>query len=192
MERLLGGSLLVESSDEELVKLIVMGDRRAFDELAGRHRAACLAVAMSMVRNQADAEDVVQNSLWKAYRRIGQFEHRSRFKHWLLRIVTNECLMRLRGNRRRSMQSLDDLPTEAAVTRLNPERQFLKAELEQKVMREVRRLPVLLREPVFLHEMHEFSLPEVARKLGTTVAATKSRLHRGRRELKARVISVAA
>lgn len=179
-------------SDEQLAKQVAFGNIQAYNELAFRHRASCLAVAVSMMRNHADAEDAVQNALWKAYRRIGQFEHRSRFKHWLLRIVTNECLMRLRGNKRRNSQSLQGLPAEAVATDASPERQFLLAERRQKVTEAVQRLPLLLRQPVYLHEIAELTLPDVACRLGTSVAATKSRLHRGRRELKTRVSSVAA
>jgi RNA polymerase sigma-70 factor (ECF subfamily) len=174
-----------------LVSAVRTGDREAFDELARRHRPLCLGAAFSVTGNWADAEDVVQNALWKAYRGLPQLENQSNFRQWLQRIVTNEALMKLRGRRRARWEDLNDSVVTESKGK-NPEARFLHREEREVLRRAVKGLPVLLREPVRLHELEQLPLTEVARRLGTTVAAAKSRLHRGRRELKYRIESQAA
>jgi RNA polymerase sigma-70 factor (ECF subfamily) len=177
--------------DLALVTAVKAGNREAFDELARRHRQLCLGAACSVTGNWADAEDVVQNALWKAYRGLGQLENQANFRQWLQRIVTNEALMKLRGRRRARWEDLNDNIVMESNGR-SPEATVIRREERDVLRRAVKGLPVLLREPVRLHELEQLPLTEVARRLGTTVAAAKSRLHRGRRELKYRIESQAA
>ena len=80
--------------DDQLVALSQQDNAEAFSTLIERHRQAALKVALSILRDKQDAEDEVQNSFWKAYRHIKQFQQDSKFSTWLTRIVVNQCLMK--------------------------------------------------------------------------------------------------
>ncbi len=86
--------------DDALVSLAQDGDNSAFAELVQRHSNICQRLAVSILRNQEDAEDEVQNAVWKAYQHLAGFNQEAKFSTWLSRIVVNQCLMRLRKDKR--------------------------------------------------------------------------------------------
>src|SRR5262249_30143296 len=94
--------------EEQLVAAAKRGDTNAFGELIERHRKACLKRAMMMIRNRSDAEDEVQNAIWKAFQRLDQFRGEGSFAAWLGRIVENQCLMRIREARNSRFVYLDE------------------------------------------------------------------------------------
>src|SRR5258708_876191 len=96
------------SSEEALVELSRQGNTEAFGELIQRHYKTCLKRAVSMMRNQSDAEDEVQNTCWKAFHRLEQFRGEGTFAAWLSRIVENQCLMRIRVDRQLHFVYLDE------------------------------------------------------------------------------------
>ncbi|MBS1834866.1 MAG: sigma-70 family RNA polymerase sigma factor [Acidobacteria bacterium] len=162
-----------------------------------RHENSCRKLAVSILRDVAEAEDEVQNSLWKAYTRIGQFQQDSKFSTWLSRIVVNQCLMRLRKAKRTRFLFLDepmqqDSASQAACLELpspqpNPEFDFAGREIRDVLHREVRRIPPALRKVLELRDVQEVALPQVARQLGISAPAAKSRLLRARQELRVRM-----
>lgn len=188
-------SPLPQLSDDELVRLAQAGGNDEFAELTQRYRPACLKMARSILRNTADAEDEVQNALWKAFQHIRQFQHDARFSTWLMRIVVNQCLMRLRGARRSRLCSIDaeepgshqaaarTLPASTAT----PEEELGREQVRRTVAAEIRRIPPLLRNVVLLRDVRRLPMPDVAEQLGISVAAAKSRLLRARTELKKRM-----
>ena len=165
----------------------------AFAELVRRHQPGCLKLALSILRDRPDAEDEVQNALWKAFEHIGQFQQDAKFSTWLTRIVVNQCLMRLRQLRRARFCYIDETLGEDALkielpdVQANPEEVASETELGQVLAAEVRRIPPLLRNVFMLREVQELPMPEVARQLGISVAAAKSRLLRARTELRQRL-----
>ena len=86
--------------DDALVTLAQDGDNAAFTELVQRHSHTCRRLAVSILKNQEDAEDEVQNAIWKAYQHLAGFNQDAKFSTWLSRIVVNQCLMRLRKDKR--------------------------------------------------------------------------------------------
>ncbi|QOY91009.1 sigma-70 family RNA polymerase sigma factor [Paludibaculum fermentans] len=180
--------------DSTLVALAQRGDNQAFTELIERHTPLAKRMAFSVLRDETNAEDEVQNAFWKAYEHIGQFQQDAKFSTWLSRIVVNECLMRLRKERRMRVMYLDDgLDGEETVTldlpdqALTPESALAKTEIGAVLREEIRKIPTLLRDVFILREVQELSMDEVAGKLGITVAAAKSRLLRARQELRVRL-----
>jgi RNA polymerase sigma-70 factor (ECF subfamily) len=166
----------------------------AFAELIRRHQSSCMKLAVSILRDRADAEDEVQNALWKAYEHIEQFQQDSKFSTWLTRIVVNQCLMRLRQTRRARFFYLDETVGEDALTlelpdahQPSPEDTVAEQELGEVLDHEVKRIPPLLRNVFLLRDMQELPMPEVASRLGISVAAAKSRLLRARQELRSRL-----
>ena len=178
--------------DEDLVKRAQSGDHPAFAELIERHQGMAQKMAYSILRDRSDAEDEVQNACWKAFEHIGQFQQEAKFSTWFNRIVVNQCLMRLRQQRRSRFVYLDDvLENEDGQTRLeladegvSPEDALGQAELGDILEQEMRRMPLLLRKVFELREVDELSMCEVASELGISVPAAKSRLLRARQELR--------
>lgn len=182
-------------TERELVAMAQCGDRDAFQELIGRSRHACLRMATSILRNRDDAEDEVQNAFWKAYNHLGLFGGQSTFSTWVIRIVINHCLMRYRRARRVQFLSYDSISsdgdwyvTHEPTSGECPEDGVGDSEVRDALRGELRRLPILLRVPVEMYFIHGCTLEEVADNLGISVAATKSRLHRGQGYLKERML----
>lgn len=183
-----------EIADDQLVVRAQNGDNAAFAELIERHQSTCKRLAMSILKNVQDMEDEVQNAYWKAFEHIGQFQQDAKFSTWLSRIVVNQCLMRLRKDRRAHFLYLDEgvAGEEIATMELpdqtpSPEAALAQTELGQVLQREIARIPPLLREVVVLRDVQEMPMEDVAAKLGISVAAAKSRLLRARLELRNRL-----
>jgi RNA polymerase sigma-70 factor, ECF subfamily len=181
--------------DEELVIAAQAGDHAAFAELIERHQATAMKMAISIVRDRCDAEDEVQNACWKAFEHIGQFQQEAKFSTWFNRIVVNQCLMRLRQQRRSRFVYLDDvLVNEDGQTKMElpdrgvtPEHQVGQLQLGNVLEQEVRRMPPLLRKVFELRDVDELSMSEVADELSISVPAAKSRLLRARQELRRKI-----
>jgi RNA polymerase sigma-70 factor (ECF subfamily) len=184
----------VDYSDEELVSLIRGGDTKAFGELVDRHFATCFGRAFLMLRNHSDAEDEVQNAFSKAFESLSQFRFQGPFCAWLCRIVQNQCLMLIRERRRAAFISVDggngnesnvrlDLPSQLA----NQEQQLGAKQVDHLVHSEILRIPPILRDVMLLYDVQGLPMPDVAARLGISVSATKSRLMRGRKELRSRL-----
>jgi RNA polymerase sigma-70 factor (ECF subfamily) len=180
--------------DDQLVVLAQSGDNTAFTELIERHMSTCKRLAFSILHDQSDAEDEVQNACWKAFEHLSQFQQDAKFSTWLSRIVVNQCLMRLRKDRRARFLYLDegvqgeeiatiDLASEAP----SPEETLAQLEVSDVLKKEIRRIPPLLRDVFVLRDVEELPMEEVAGRLGISIAAAKSRLLRARLELRSRL-----
>lgn len=180
--------------DPDLVVLAQQGDNQAFAELVHRHLPTCRRLAVSILKNADDAEDEVQNALWKAFEHIGQFQQDSKFSTWLSRIVVNQCLMRLRKEKRARHVSIDEPVSAEENIKLDlpdllasPEQALGREELGRVLHTEIRRIPPLLRQVFILRDVEERPMEEISQILGISVAAAKSRLLRARLELRNRM-----
>ncbi len=180
--------------DEQLVRLSQEGRRDAFSELTRRNYGLSLKLAISILHDREEAEDEVQNAYWKAFQHIDQFHIDAKFSTWMTRIVVNQCLMRLRKVRRARFLYIDDVQIgedrgtlELVDNERSPESLLGSKELAAVLQSEIRRIPPLLRRVFMLRDVDQLPMPEVAEKLGITVAAAKSRLLRARAELKVRL-----
>ena len=182
-------------TDAELVASARRNNRDAFGELIRRHHPACLRQAIYMLRNRGEAEEEVQNAYLKAFEHLDQFQGASEFSSWLSRIVTNHCLMLLRVKARARMIYIDgdhsrdgDGSIELPSSSTDPERDLIQTQMASVLQRQIRRIPALLRNVVVLRDVEQLPMPTVARRLGITVPAAKSRLFRARIELRSRVL----
>lgn len=186
------GSEESASEDEQLVGMARLGDRAAFNALIQKHYSTCLKRATFMIRNRCDAEDEVQNACWKAFQRLEQYRGEGTFSAWLSRIVENQCLMRIREERKSSFVYLDE-STESNVRlelvgqRANPEDELGEQQVARLIRREISLIPPLLRNVMLLRDVEQLPMPDVASRLGVSVPAAKSRLMRARAELRLRV-----
>src|SRR5450755_3281420 len=135
-------------SDDSLVKLAQEGDDEAFAELVRRHQSACSKLAFSILQVKQDAEDEVQNAMWKAFRHIRQFQSDSKFSTWLTRIVVNQCLMQLRKGRRAKLFYIDDVQIgeESGTLELRdshdgPEQALGREQVAEALHNEIRHIP---------------------------------------------------
>ena len=184
----------VTNSEQDLVTRAQQGDRSAFAELVRQNQTSCRRLAQSILRDSGAVEDEVQTALTKALQHIGKFQRESKFSTWLNRIVANQCLMRLRNLRRSRFFHLDETPAEDGVIfelpspGPSPETDFARQEMARILATEVRHIPPLMRDVVILRDVHELPMEEVARRLGISVPAAKSRLLRARSELRQRLL----
>lgn len=181
-------------TDSQLVSLAQQGSEGAFAELMRRHSKNMMQVAVGILRDTQEAEDELQNAWWKAWQHINGFAGDSRFTTWVTRIVMNQCLMRLRQTRRARFLYMDaPAPGEERVTfelrdrGATPEEGLGRREVTDLVRREIGRIPPILRHALVLREVNQLPMPEVAEQLGISLAAAKSRLLRGRSELRQRL-----
>lgn len=179
-------------TDDELVARLLQGQTEAFGELIGRHYSTCLKRATFMIRNRSEAEDEVQNACCKAFQHLDQYRGEGTFSAWLGRIVENQCLMRMREERKSQFVYLDEASESNVRLELvgqmpNPEDELGEEQVVSLVRREICLIPPLLRTVMLLRDVQQLPMPEVAAQLGLSVPAAKSRLMRARAELRHRV-----
>jgi RNA polymerase sigma-70 factor (ECF subfamily) len=179
------------STDEELVKKSQQNDERAFGELVGRYESKVYSLAMKMLRNPEDAEDVLQDTFLRAYRGIKSFQGNSTFSTWIYRITANSALMRLRKKQLPTV-SIDDAderetPINIADWAPGPVEQLLTQETQKAMSEAIEALPPEFRQVFILRDVEELSNAEVADILDLSVAAVKSRLHRARLKVRNRL-----
>jgi RNA polymerase sigma-70 factor (ECF subfamily) len=178
-------------SDGALIAATKRGDTHAFDQLVLRHEKKVLAVALRITNNREDAEDVMQECFHKAFLHFGDFQEQSRFSTWLTRIAMNEAFMLLR-RRRRVFEVLpvnfdDDVASVAEAfvdQRPNPEESYWRQECTEHLTAAINRLGPTIRRTILLGIAEERSVQETAQILGTSISAVKSRISRGRRQLR--------
>jgi len=182
-------------SDDELVERSRRGDGDAFGELLQRHHATCVNIATFILRDRAEAQDEVQRAYLSAFRHLDQYQGGAGFAYWLLRIVKNQCLMLIRVRSRARFVYIDadrdqekQRPIELASEGLDAEEEYMEHEMIDVLHREIRRIPLILREVLVLRDVEELPMTAVAGRLHITVAAAKSRLLRARQELRERVL----
>jgi RNA polymerase sigma-70 factor (ECF subfamily) len=181
------------SEDEQLLAGVRAGDERAFETLVRVYGGRMLAVARRFVRNDEDAQDVVQSALLSAFRSVGQFEGHCLIGTWLHRIVVNTALMKIRSRRRRPETSIEELlpafqedghHVEQFSDWCTPADELIqRAETRAIVRACIERLPDNYREVLMLRDIEELSTEESARALSMTTTAVKVRLHRARQAL---------
>jgi RNA polymerase sigma-70 factor (ECF subfamily) len=183
------------NTDSELVDIARENNREAYDELVRRHRSACVRFASSRLHDRGEAEEEVQNAFWKAFEHLDQFRGDAEFSSWLLRIVSNHCLMRLRLRSRVRMLHLDgdsvregEGQIEVPCPAYDPEYEMIQSQMATVIQEEIRRIPKLLRTVVVLRDVEHLPMTDVAYRLGITIPAAKSRLFRARTELRHRVL----
>ena len=191
--------------DVELVERILQRDPRAFETLMRRHNTRLFRVARAILRDDAAAEDAVQDGYLDAYRHLAEFRADAQLGTWLVRIVANHALMRLRKQKRDRVvvpfsgvrsgsQERDemDIPDNQAEP---PQSATLRGEVRRILERRIDELPVAFRTVFVMREVEEMSVEETAESLGIPPATVRSRLFRARallREALARDIDVAA
>jgi RNA polymerase sigma-70 factor (ECF subfamily) len=177
------------SRDEaQMIASILAGDKHLFHKLIRPYERRVYAMALSFLRNEADAEDVAQEAFLKAFRNLGSFRGEAKFGTWLVSITLNEARSRIRHRDAIKMESLDE-PQEGqdqtSPALLRDRKEIPSEALERKEVRlllqqAVTGLPLIYREVFQLRDIEQLSVNEAAEALGITIASVKVRLHRAR------------
>lgn len=186
------------SDDRTLARRVASGDRGAFDVLMRRHNRRLYRVARAALRDDAEAEDALQEAYLAAYRSIGQYRGEASLSTWLSRMVLNECFARLRKSMRRQnvvpIVTSDDMDTIAGDEHDSPDRMLGRSEMRALIERKLDELPEDYRIAFVLRAVEELSVEEAAACLGVPEATVRSRHFRARgllRESLAREIDTA-
>jgi RNA polymerase sigma-70 factor (ECF subfamily) len=178
---------LAADEDAQLVDRVKAGDRSGFELLMRRHNQRLFRAVRSVLRNDAEVEDVMQDAYCAAFVHLDQFQGRAKFSTWLLRIGVNEALGRLR--RQRTI-AIDDLSLVQGARVQNqstpsetPEQQLSGREMVALVEKALDRLPIEYRSVFVLRVIESLDTAESADVLGLSEAAVKQRLHRAREML---------
>jgi RNA polymerase sigma-70 factor (ECF subfamily) len=158
---------------------------RAFEALMRRHNRLVFRTVRSVIRSDAEAEDVTQDAWLAAYRHIAQFEGRASFSTWLTRIAIRIALLRIRQDQK--LRALSEVELEHADMTEQPDhpaRMLERRELTELLERAIDRLPLEYRVVLVLREVEQRSTTETAQCLGTTEENVRVRLHRSRAALR--------
>lgn len=182
--------LLAESS---LLDRALGGEGESFYELIRPFEATLYATAIAILKNEADAEEAVQDAMLKALKNLRKFRRESKFSTWLTQITINEARMRLRRARRHVHESLDEdaahgesdyQPKDLADWREIPSEFVERRELRNALRRAIDSLPPIYRQVLLLRDVQHLSTEETARVLHISVVAVKSRLLRARLQVR--------
>jgi RNA polymerase sigma-70 factor (ECF subfamily) len=170
-------------TDEEVVDRVRAGDTALYEIIMRRYNQRLYRVARAILRDDGEAEDVMQAAYVRAYEHLGQFAGRAPFSAWLTRIAVHEALLRLR--KRGRIDQLDDSEIvggagpNMAETSPDPEQITTRAELRQLLEEAILDLPEQYRAVLMLRDVEELSTAETADALSLTEENVKVRLHRG-------------
>lgn len=179
--------------DDSLIQLTLQGKTRAYDELVRRHSRRLHSMIMQMVRSEADAYDIAQESFLKAYRSLRYFNGQSAFYTWLYTIAANQARNFLRKRKRERTFSIDN-DSKGDQLEKNPEltdqriegdplRRARVGELRVRLKKAIDRLSPNHREVVTLCDIMGLSYPEISQILHISEGTLRSRLHYAHKEL---------
>ncbi len=169
-------------SDDEIVRRVLAGDTNLYQFLVRRYNSRLYHITWSIVRNEHEAEDVIQDAYVRAYEHLAQFAGRSRFSTWLTRIAVHEAWRRVRRTRKNHELSESSTPLLAPSRASDsPEQNLLTVEARRLLEEAIKVLPERLRTVFVMRFLEEMSTAEVAECLEITEEVAKMRLLRARR-----------
>jgi RNA polymerase sigma-70 factor (ECF subfamily) len=173
-------------ADADLVARTLEGDKGAYEQLVRRYNQRLFRTARAILRDDDEAEDVVQQVWVSAYQSLAGFRAEAALTTWLTRIVVNEALGRRRRRPDREHLTLIDEEAHAVSSDSpTPEDEAAVGELGRLLEAHIDRLPDIYREVLVLRDVEEMTTAEAAASLGISEEAVRVRLHRARRELQA-------
>jgi len=183
----------VGSFEQDLIARVQAGQADAFYELVRPYERAVFLSALSLTRNDADAEEVAQEAMLKAFKYIGSFRREAKFSTWLIQIAINEAKMKLRKNRLHLYDSIDEpqtsddgdyIPKDFADWREIPSEALERKELRDALASALNSLPEKYRTVMMLRDVQQLSIAETAQVLGISEANVKTRLSRARLQMR--------
>jgi RNA polymerase sigma-70 factor (ECF subfamily) len=186
-------SATVNPKEMALIQRVQSGEASAFYELVRPYERAVFLAALGLVKNDADAEDVAQETVLKAYKNLARFRGDAKFSTWLIQIAINEAKMKLRKDRRHLYDSIEEgqmgedgdyIPTDFADWREIPSESLDRKELRDALTRALSSLSEKYRTVLILRDVQQLSIAETAQALGISEANVKTRLSRARLQMR--------
>ena len=182
---------LEDISDEELVRRFLAGDRNCFAVIFSRHQDKVFKVAMRIVRNHSDAEDLVQDIFVQVFKKLASFKFECQFSSWLYKVSSNLCLMQLRTQKRRGLMFIEDLePSKAEVVvesrgnNTNMNHLTYGHEIRNMLTDAINSIPEQYRTVFVLNHIDGMSCGEISENLSITLSASRNRLHAARTHMR--------
>lgn len=177
-----------QPSEQELVQRVQDGEHDLFYELIRPYERRLYSAAFSILRNEADAEDVAQEAVLKSFKHIRRFRAEARFSTWLIQITVNEARMWRRKGHARIIEPIADrqdeegnyTPRDFADWREIPSETLERNEIRQMLAEALASLGRIYREVFVLRDMQQLSIEETSKALGISTASVKTRLLRAR------------
>jgi RNA polymerase sigma-70 factor, ECF subfamily len=183
----------MDRNEAELIRRVCGGEKEAFYELVRPYERAVYTAAMSILNNQADAEEVAQEAVLKAFSNLSRFRGEAKFSTWLVQITINEARLKLRKDRRHLYESVDEpqsdeegdyFPKDYADWREVPSEALQRKELRDALRRALSGLPQKYREVLVLRDIQHLSIEETSQVLGISTGNVKTRLLRARLQMR--------
>ena len=180
---------MMERQEQQWVDAARQGDQSAFEQLVKLYEKRVLALTTRMCKNPADAEEAAQEAFLSAWQGLPFFRGDASFSTWLYRLASNACVDLLRREGRRQSAagpSLNDEEVQLEVpdTAPSPQEQAERSELRQQIEAGLQALTPDHRQVLILREMHQLSYDEISQVLDVDVGTVKSRINRGRKQLR--------
>ena len=179
--------------ESRLIERVQNGDSEAFYELVQPYERGVYLAALSIVRNDSDAEEVAQEAILKGFKCLRRFRGESKFSTWLIQIAINEAKMKLRKNHPHLYESLqegrrtedgDYMPRDFADWREIPSEALARKELRRALRHALTTLPERYRSVLVLRDIQQLSIHETAQVLGISEGNVKTRLSRARLQMR--------
>jgi len=176
-----------------LIRRVHDGNTEAFYELVRPYERAVFVAALSIVKNDADAEEVAQEAILRAFKGLSRFRQEAKFSTWLIRITINEAKMKLRKSRRHSYESIEEgrlgddgnyIPRDFPDWREIPSEALDRKELREALTRALNSLPEKHRTVLILRDVQHLSITETSQALGLSETNVKTRLCRARLQMR--------
>jgi RNA polymerase sigma factor (sigma-70 family) len=178
----LPGTDTKELSDEEIVQRILGGEKQLYEQLMRKYNARLYRISMSIVNDEAEAEDSMQTAYLNAWLQLADFKHRSAFSTWLIRILINESL--LRKKRKTKEKQLVMEKQTGNYTDETPLKGLMNKELKTILEKTISSLPEKYRTVFVMREMEEMSVNETMGALSLSESNVKVRLNRAKEILR--------
>ena len=181
------------TAEQKLIHRVQSGEIEVFYELVRPYERGVFLAALSLVKNEADAEEVAQEAMLKAFKGLARFRGEAKFSTWLIQIAINEAKMKLRRDRRHLYESLEEgprgddgdyMPKDYADWREIPSEALEQKELRLALTKALNSLPGKYRSVLVLRDVQQLSIAETSQALGISEANVKTRLSRARLQMR--------
>jgi RNA polymerase sigma-70 factor (ECF subfamily) len=184
-------------TEPEIIARVLAGERNLFHDLIRPYERMVYLTAISILKDETEAEETAQEAMISAYRHLGSFRAEAKFSTWLVTITVNAARQKLRKARRATMESIDErlesaegdfTPAFLTDWREVPLAALERGELRDAIRAAVAELPEIYREVFTLRDVEEFDVAETATALGVSENVVKVRLHRARMLMQKRLV----
>lgn len=189
---------MTDLKEKDLIRKAKQGDMHAFEELILKHEKIVYNVALRMMNHGEDAKDISQEVFLKAYRSLSNFDERSAFSTWLYRITHNTCIDEMRKRKGKQSYSLEEeleneegsMQRQIADEGDTPEESLLREEQKSEILQALDNLSAEHKAAIILRDVKGLSYEEIAEILELSLGTVKSRISRGRNQLKKEILKM--